>query len=181
MMQYRIQCAEKWYNEALRVVEEESEAEKRELKKAMLAIIEEKRKRIREYRDEEMMLNGDAPVNVPQTRNRRRTRGAAAAAAATNGLATAELTLEQVLRNKNNNRAPKRRHNDRSRELGNFTHALNAKNEADLEADFDAMHQDTPSSDEYMMDGTTDTASHKRVKANQYHHGSTFHGRSSRR
>lgn len=25
MMQYRIQCAEKWYNEALRVVEEESE------------------------------------------------------------------------------------------------------------------------------------------------------------
>lgn len=26
MMQYRIQCAEKWYNEALRVVEEESEA-----------------------------------------------------------------------------------------------------------------------------------------------------------
>ncbi|CDH48948.1 predicted protein [Lichtheimia corymbifera JMRC:FSU:9682] len=180
MMQYRIQCAEKWYNEALRVVEEESEAEKRELKKAMLAIIEEKRKRIREYRDEEIMLNGDAPVNVPQTRNRRRTRGAAAAAVA-NGLSTAELTLEQVLRTKNNNRAPKRRHNDRSRELGNVTHALNAKNEAELEADFDAMHQDTVSSDEYMVDGTSDSAPHKRAKANQYHHGSTFHGRSSRR
>lgn len=29
----------------------------------------------------------------------------------------------------------------RSRELGNVTHALNAKNEAELEADFDAMHQ----------------------------------------
>ena len=52
----------------------------------------------------------DAPVNVPQTRNRRRTRGAAAAAV--NGLAAAELTLEQALRNKNAIRAPKRRHND---------------------------------------------------------------------
>lgn len=101
----------------------------------MLAIIEEKRKRIREYRDEEMMLNGgmctkmyrtgylsltlmtmiiDSHVNVPQTRNRRRTRGAAAAAAAAavNGLSTAELTLEQVLRNKNNSRTSKRRYND---------------------------------------------------------------------
>lgn len=100
----------------------------------MLAIIEEKRKRIREYRDEEMMLNGgmctkmyrtgylsltlmtmiiDSHVNVPQTRNRRRTRGAAAAAvAAVNGLSAAELTLEQVLRNKNNSRTSKRRYND---------------------------------------------------------------------
>ncbi|KAI8146906.1 Sds3-like-domain-containing protein [Fennellomyces sp. T-0311] len=120
MMEYRIQCAEKLYSDALRAVEEEAEVEKRELKKAMLFIIDEKRKRIKEYRDEDIILSNDFVVTAPQTRNRRRTRGAAATAVAS--ITEGSLTLEQLLSmNKNGVKTTtKRRNNDHILFLFNF-------------------------------------------------------------
>ncbi|KAI9490364.1 hypothetical protein BDB00DRAFT_559107 [Zychaea mexicana] len=112
LIEYRVQCAEKLYNDALRAVEAEAEVERRDLKKAMLFIIDEKRKRIKEHRDEEAIVSNDFVVAAPQTRNRRRIRGVAAATVAAN-ITDGSLSLEQLLSvNKNGVKTTKRRNHD---------------------------------------------------------------------
>ncbi|KAI9320539.1 Sds3-like-domain-containing protein [Dichotomocladium elegans] len=183
LMAYRIQYADKLYKKELWMVEDEAETERRELKKAMLAIIEEKRKRIKEYRDEDTPLSNDFVLSTPQTRNRRRTRGS------TNGTGF-QLTLDQLMINKNGakNHTNKRRNNDRSREATNINYALNNRNEDELEADFNAMRQDMSSGnggpgtdDDYLPDGTDHLP--KRQRASYYYEGSnsSSFSRSSRR
>ncbi|KAI7858007.1 Sds3-like-domain-containing protein [Circinella umbellata] len=209
-MEYRIQCAEKLYNDALHAVEEEAEVEKRDLKKAMLFIIEEKRKRIKEYRDEEISLTNDFVITVPQTRsNRRRTRGITTAISV-EGIIDGTLTLEQILAvNKNNGvKTIKRRNNDRSRDSTALNHSLSARNETELEADYKAMRKDTKQEhmnvtstttttttmgtlsdndddddddDEYREDEKDISSSSKRARSHNYPNSNGTHPRSSRR
>lgn len=66
MMIYQISCVDQAFQLKAKVVQEESLAEKRELQQSMFMVLEEKRKKLKQDKDDE----GD--FSIHETRNRRR-------------------------------------------------------------------------------------------------------------
>ncbi|KAL1928467.1 hypothetical protein VTP01DRAFT_2823 [Rhizomucor pusillus] len=127
LLQYQLKQADSIFQETLRMVDEETEREKQKLKRAMLAMIEEKRKKIKEYRDNEDLVG---LTTRKYSKDQRQTRSSTPSNAA--------IDIDKFLQN-SRRVASRRRHADRISSYYSSSTALDIHNQVELDEDLKAM------------------------------------------